>query len=429
VIDATLSRRLRRAVSPYTGIVRVLEECLHSTSDPPVFRVACELGRSERLLGGPLDHLAGIGGAGMTRGEAAAAAVGEALERYSASYVPEEALVVASASELGAEAVEPERFALFSDRQYAIPGFPFRRFTAQTRVAWVAGRKQPRGERAWLPAELVFLVSGALDGERPIGYATSSGTACGETPKAAVARGLFELLERDAFMITWANRLALPLLDWSADTSIGELDRRCFAPTGLSYAAVDLSCFHGVPSVLGVVRARGRCPGALGVGAGTASTIERAWWKALVEAFAARAAGAKLALLDPGTESIASFEGHIRYYADERHAEAAGFLDANRERTPTAAVAPLGAEVVEELCRRVADAGASAYVVDVTSPDVTELGLTVAKVIAPELCALDVVHTARFLGGRRLYEAAAALGLRDGPLSEADLNSDPHPFP
>ncbi len=429
MIEATLTPRLRRAVSRYTGIVRVVEECLHATSDPPVFRVTCEVGRDERILGAPLDHLAGIGGAGATLAEAAAAAVGEALERYSASFVPRESLVVASAAELGAAAVEPERFALFSERQHASPGFAFRRFTADTRVVWVAGRSLPHGEPAWLPAELVFLAGAALEGQRPIGYATSSGTACGETREETLVRGLFELLERDAFMVVWANRLSLPLLDWSADRRIGKLDERFFAPTGLAYAAVDLSRFHRVPSVLAVVRARGGCAGALGVGAGTAATIERAWWKALAEAFAARAAGAKLALLEPAGDRIVSFEDHIRFYADERCAEAAAFLDASQDRTPSAAVTPLGGNQVEALCARVAVAGSSAYAVDVTSPDVAELGLTVTKVVAPELCSLDVAHSARFLGGRRIYEAAAACGLRDGPLAESDVNPDPHPFP
>jgi ribosomal protein S12 methylthiotransferase accessory factor len=429
VIAATLPPRLRRAVSLYTGIVRTVEECLHATSDPPIFRVTCEVGCDERILGVPLDHLSGIGGAGATRAEAAASAVGEALERYSASFVPKDALVTASASELGAGAVEPERFALFSDRQHAAAGFPFRRFTGDTRVAWIAGRSLPSGEPAWLPAELVFLADTALEGDRPIGYATSSGMACGETREPTLVRGLCELLERDAFMIVWANRLSLPLLDWTSDSRIAELDRRFFAPTGLTYSAVDLSCFHRLPSVLGIVRARGRCAGALGVGAGTGPTIERAWWKALAEAFAARAAGAKLALLGSDSDRIASFEDHIRFYADEGHAEAAAFLDASLERTPTGAVPSLGCDQVEQLCERVTAAGSSAYAVEVTSPDVAELGLTVTKVVAPELCALDVAHAARFLGGRRIYEAAAGAGLRDDPLAETDVNPDPHPFP
>ncbi len=433
MIEAALTPRLRSAVSSYTGIVRTIDECLASSAEPRLYRVTCDVQGGDELLGSPLAHCAGIGGAGTTRAEAAAAAVGEALERYSASYVPRDQLVVASARELGATAVAPERFALFSARQHASPAFPFRRFTPETRVAWVEGTALPGGQSAWLPAELVFLGDAGI-GRRPIGYATSSGTACGETRAVTVERGLCELLERDAFMIAWAARLSLPLLAWSSVPALVELERRFFVPAGLTYSAVDLSAFHGVPSVLGVVRAPSGFPGALGVGAGTAPTVERAWFKALAEAFAARSAGAKLALLEsraygPHGEGVGTFEDHIRYYGDERRSSAAAFLDASPARTRAHEVRSLTADVVGELCARVVAAGSSAYAVDVTAPDVAELGLVVTKVVAPELCSLDVAHGARFLGGRRLYEAAAELGLRAAPLKEADLNPYPHPFP
>jgi ribosomal protein S12 methylthiotransferase accessory factor len=433
MIETTLPPRLRRAVSSYTGIVHALDECLASSAEPRLYRATCDVRGGAGLVGSPLDHCTGIGGAGTTRAEAAAAAVGEALERYSASYIPRERLVVTSARGLGEAAVAPERFALFSDAQYATPGFPFRRFTAEIEIAWVEGRALPTGEAAWLPAELVFLGETAL-ADGPIGYATSSGAACGETSVAAIERGLCELLERDAFMIVWAARLSMPLLDWSSEPALVELDRRFFAPTGLAYAAVDLSAFHGVPSVLGVVRAPAGLPGALGVGAGTAATIERAWLKALAEAFASRSAGAKLELLEAGAfgpagEGVATFEDHIRYYADSGRSRAAGFLDASPARTRAGDVRTFGGDAIASLCARVEAAGSSAYAVDVTSPDVAELGLVVTKVVAPELCALDVAHGARFLGGRRLYEAAVELGLRSRPLAAAELNPYPHPFP
>jgi ribosomal protein S12 methylthiotransferase accessory factor len=433
MIGAALPPRLRRAVSSYTGIVRTLDESLASSADPRLYRATCDVRGGDALLGSAIDHCVGIGGSGTTRAEAAAAAVGEALERYSASYVPSGSLVVTTARRLGNAAVAPERFALFSDAQHAIAGFPFRRFTADTEVAWAEGRALPSGEPAWLPAELVYLADTA-SADGPIGYATSSGAACGETSAETIERGLCELLERDAFMIVWAAGLSMPLLDWAGAPELVELDRRYFAPAGLAYTAVDLSPIHGVPSVLGVVRAPPGFAGALGVGAGTAATIERAWLKALAEAFAARSAGAKLELLErrsygPYGEGVGSFEDHIRYYADERRARPATFLDATPARTPVGDVSPLDGDPIVSLCARVAAAGSSAYVVDVTSPDVAELGLVVTKVVAPELCALEVAHGARFLGGRRLYEAAFDLGLRASPLATSDVNPYPHPFP
>ena len=51
MIADALTPSLRRAVSPYTGVVRSLEECLHLPSEPPLFRAASEVGRSRDLLG------------------------------------------------------------------------------------------------------------------------------------------------------------------------------------------------------------------------------------------------------------------------------------------------------------------------------------------------------------------------------------------
>ena len=435
---ASLPPKLRPAVSPYTGIIHNVEECLCAACEPSIFRAACELGAGEGLLGSDLDHLSGVGGMGRSRSAAASAAVGEALERYSATYVPVARLVAASAAELGEAAVRPERFALFSEGQHRIRGFPFQRFEERTRVYWVEGREIRTGRCAYLPAELVFLGRARPDDAVPIGYATSSGLACHEEVDTAVERALLELLKRDAFMLVWANRLSLPLLDGRGCPSI-ERDEAVFSAAGLRYAAVDLSVFHRLPTVLGVVRAPEGFAGSVGVGAAAAPTIELAWWKALAEAFATRAAGAKLALIADGAESpdlgrkLRSFEDHIRHYASHANARATSFLDASESRIPAAAIPPVeGAsrsERLSALCQRVEAAGATAYAVDVTSPDVAELGLAVTRVLAPELCSLDVAHEARFLGGPRLYEAAARAGLRATPLGQQDVNPDPHPFP
>ena len=83
---AALSPRLRRAVSPYTGIVggsRSACTALRSAALPGGVRSH----RGEGLLGASLGHLSGRRH-GTSRAEAASAAVGEALERYSATYVP-----------------------------------------------------------------------------------------------------------------------------------------------------------------------------------------------------------------------------------------------------------------------------------------------------------------------------------------------------
>jgi ribosomal protein S12 methylthiotransferase accessory factor len=429
---------IRDVVSPYVGLVRSVEERLVGVADSRLPVYTSELASDDRVLGGPVSHVGVTSGMAPDRDDAIDAALGEAVERYSLSYLPSERIVRATAAELGAAAVAPERFALFCAEQYAHPRFPFVPFTRDTQIPWIDGWAVDTGQSVWVPAELVFLADPVAPGEQRIGYATSSGAACAESESDAVLRGLLELCERDAFMIVWAARLALPLLEWSRDPALLDLDRRYFAPAGLRYSAVDLSAVHGIPSVLGVVRAPAGASAVLGVGAGTAATIERAWWKALAEAFGTRtsaanrvAAGEGEALRDDGA-NVLTIDDHILFHARANRAAAAAFLDSSSQCVDVRDVAPLpdGLDAqVRDLAGRIAVAGSTAYAVDVTAPDVATLGLRVVKTLAPELCALDVPHPARFLGSARLRTVPAELGLTDRPLSLSDLNPDPHPFP
>lgn len=436
-LDESL-RRLETLVSKHTGVVRSLQRFLAATDDAPLVSVACELADARDLIGADVDARA-IAWA-PSRRTATAAAIGEAAERYSASWLPEAELVLASAAELGAEAVDPERFALFAPAQYESPGLAFRPFTRQTRVRWARGVSLPEGARAWLPAQLVYLTGiPPATGETLVGYATSSGLACGPTIEEALASALLEAVERDAFMLTWHARLSLPVFDLAGEPQLERFLERYVRPTGLRVAAVDLSVFHDIPTALALVRGTHDDDVALTVGAAAAARASDACVKAFGEAFACRAWARLLLASDPKRQfepdfaDVADFEDHVHLYAMHEHAARAGFLDASHERRTPGDLAELpggtAAARLVAVTERLARAGMTAYAVDVTAPDVREAGLHVVRVLVPELCQLDLFHRGRFLGGRRLYEAAWRLGLRDRPLEPHEINPDPHPFP
>jgi len=432
---AAVLPRLRTFVSPLTGIVSGVHERLAAPGEDRLVGIACGIADGRPTVGEQLvDH---TGSEHCRRDEAEAAAIGEALERYAASFVPSD-LVTASAADLPT-AVDPEELALFHETQFEDFSFPFRPFRSDTVVSWVEGFAVPSGEPAHLPAQLVFMYAGRRgEAEERIAYTTSSGLACAPTLEEAVLAGLLEQVERDAVMLTWYDRLSLPLLDWSSDPELVRLDARYFAPSGLRYAAVDMSVFLGIPTVLGVVHGPPGALGALGVGAASAETVGAAWRKALGEAFTVQRWVRDRAVenpteLDRAAADICTFEGHTVFYAHPKRAARAAFLDASEQRRDTREVAPLEGEDVrariEFVCARLRRHGISAYAVDVTTPDVRSMGFRVARVLTPGLCQLDVVERARFLGSRRLYHAAHDCGLLPRPLAVADLNSDPHPFP
>jgi ribosomal protein S12 methylthiotransferase accessory factor len=252
--------RLEQAVSPLVGIVRVAPAIMVAADEARLHAFACQVASAARTTGSATVEYAGS--AHVRSERARAASIGEAVERYSATFVPE-GLTTASTGELGADAVPPESYALFHERQH-VPGFPFTRFTQSTRLSFVEGFALDDGRPAFLPAQLVYLHYGRS--EPPIGYPTSNGLACGPTLAEAVLAALLEVVERDAMMLVWANRLSLPRLTWLQDPAIRAVDSVAFAPTGLRYTAIDASAFFGVPAAIGVVRGSDGDRAAIGIG-------------------------------------------------------------------------------------------------------------------------------------------------------------------
>ncbi len=427
---------LKTFLSPYTGIIRAVVEHVRAPDEPTYVSYAGAMAQGAHVIGQSMAKY--TTGMHDDRDCALAAVLAEAVERYSVGYIPRDLLVLAAASELDGETPSPERFALFHSSQYAAEAFPFVPFTASTPVHWIQGFSLPSGCQAFLPAQFVFLLADvlALD-EQMVGYPTSSGVACGATREEAILRGLLELVERDAFMIVWNNRLSLPTLDSRGDRRLASIDAR-FAAAGLRYSAVDLSGFFGIPTVLGVVHGTPGELGALGIGAASALTIQDAYHKALTEAFSVRthvrdAVYEDAGLVPNSPDAVNSFDDHIFFYAYEHRAALAEFLDGSSERRATLDVPALAGrdlkERIETVTALLAERDVSAYAVEVTSPDVSPTGLVVMRVVCPELCPLDVVDRARFLGGTRLYRAAFEAGLADRPLDLEDMNPYPHPFP
>lgn len=420
---------LEGACSRYVGIVTEVDELLAAPDDSRLTHVFA--------VGAEGDERFEAGGTGYAASPTTArsAALGEAIERYAAARPPD-SLPLASADELDA-AVEPERFALFAPEQYGSAGFPFVPFTKQTAVRWVTGWSLADGRSVLLPAQLVYLVWDELaDGEAAIAHATSSGLACGTSTAEAALAGLLELVERDAFMLVWRNALSLPLLDASAAPELVAWERRYLDPARLRHDVVDLSDIHRVPAAIAVVHDVG---GSLGVGAAANPEPAVAYRKALAEAYASH--GAARRIRDAGAAGgfrddfadVVTFADHIRVYADPDNAPRAAFLTASPVRRALTTVAPLPGSTVDEqlasLVGRLLQAGIEPYMVDVTTPDVAELGLHVVRTIAPELCMLDVRQDACFLGGSRLRAAPVELGLRTRELPLSELNHSPHPFP
>ena len=227
---------------------------------------------------------------------------------------------------------------LFRRDSSSRPDSRFHPFTDDTPVAWVEGGELPGGAPAFLPAELVYLGAASPPGATSVGYATSSGLACGETPAQALVRGLFELLERDAFMILWSGRLSLPLLELGPESEPFRRPGWRFPPSTCrsSIESPPSSELSGPrrafrePSEW-AQRRRLRSRGRVGKRSQRLSRVVR------------RERSSRCSRPEQGSSGTGwpRFEDHIVRYADHGNAPATAFLDANPARVPLGAVTPL----------------------------------------------------------------------------------------
>jgi len=176
-------------------------------------------------------HVAG-GMSAQDDHQAFIAALAEGLERYIwfelIDYFKKPRTATVSEILTSGAAILPERFAGFSPAQRAENV----RLTLRedARYLWILGRSLTAHSAIWLPAQVVSGAHGsenfrAENGEPIILSPITTGLATGPDVEFARLGGVLEILERDAFMITWLNQLSPLRLDLPAlRTTSADLD-------------------------------------------------------------------------------------------------------------------------------------------------------------------------------------------------------------
>ena len=380
------------------------------------------------------------GGASADRGTALAKAIGEAVERYcSALYVLEE-LPFASFTKAPFPCVPPSAFALYTPEQYQRPDFPFVPFTSETVVRWTPALDAATGATCFVPAACVFLPYRfhKARGDSPIAQPISTGLACHCSPTEAAITGICEVIERDAFTITWQARLSRPQLRVGTLSSANQDLVQRFAKAGHAITLLNITMDLGVPTVLAL--ARGAAPEAPGLVAAAAASLdpEQAVRKSLEELDHTRAYCQKIKneqprlAADPNYEQVVNQESHLNFWCDSANAPHAGFLFASPERQAFSDLANLATgdpgRDLAVLVERVRAVHHQVLLCDVTTPDVSELGLAVVRALIPGFHPLAMGHHLRSLGSRRLWEVPRKLGYAGISPASGD-NPYPHPYP
>jgi len=432
--------RAERLIGKKTGLIRYLLELESEADDFGVSKYYAYLSHTSRFA--PLESSRKTGSAALSWQRAKAAAVGEAIERYCCSFYDVDNFVFASYSEMQDDAVAPGDFALFSEEQYSQPGFRYSRFSRNSKVNWVWGYSLIEQRSVLVPACFVYMPYRPMSGETRIKEAITTGAAAGSSLEEATLSAIYEAVERDAFTIMWLNKLPAPKVDLSSfknQAILRFVDRVRSSNLRLviNYIATDV----GIPVFFGMLVDESGNKPVVAVGAAASLDPELGILHTLEEVVQTRDWARRLVKQEKESgpfhlqsfEDVKDFEDHVLLYAWKDLREAFDFL-LNSSRSVTVDEIPnLSSKSVLEnvsLCREMLAAkGMDVIAVNITTPDITEVGFTVMKVIVPGLQPLNGDYAYRCLGGRRLYEVPRILGYAEEATEEASLNPYPHPFP
>ena len=367
------------------------------------------------------------------------AALAEALERYlwytQEDYFRNPRIATLDGIRKYEPAIAPKQFVGFSEMQRK--GNPDREMRSDTEYQWIKVASLISGKDVYIPSQIVSGIRkrNGMAREPLIRRATTNGLATWPTKAGAIMRGVLELFEREAYMITWMNQLTLPRI--ALDTlskqhpSLAYSLEQC-RRYRLKVHAVEMLTDAPTHCVMAVVEDESGLAPRFTVGLKSHRALHTAIEKALSEALRARLGQRKWA--EGGnvwdTKTPADLVGHyerLYYWSVPEHARHLEFLIAGKESEPE--TKPWDSDTEEEHLKRALEwcAQKKFELLDIPLGDSAKNPTPwhVEMVVIPELQPTYLTEDSRLFGGTRWQDVPKAFGYtpRNEPYTEM-----PHPF-
>jgi thiazole/oxazole-forming peptide maturase SagD family component len=436
-LAATTRRLLGRMLCPMSGIAQSIGFVMRGTHDPRITIAGGEMTGVHVLHDAPPPPPGAyhIGGSGLAYDEVMIRTLGETAERYAhhlALRARRHRLVRASYVQMRDReyaTLAPPDLAWFSEEQLARPGFPFSPIDHETAIGWVAAESLVDGMTRWVPARQAFVGYRArLEPLFDVGVTT--GTAAHTNPALALRNALLELVQIDCAMGHWFGRRPATRVDLDARThTLVAAIRRQLHPLGA------MPRFYWLPSpdlpglTIACLLERPDVPRQV-VGLGCDLRLNRALYRAFLEAAAVaqlakvilfRQTAAGRSTADGGSIGgrIYDLDANVAYYAqDDQKALRTAFSDGPCIGASALApdIEPYDIGDVRYLVNCFRRAGREVVLLDLTTGDLSELGLHVLRVWSPDTLSLSLPSAPPLLHSR--FDTYGGVG-----------NDEPHPYP
>ncbi len=337
--EVTKDRHIQRLLNtlPFliderVGIIRHVDETPRDPGSPDLFHFFAQACDTQALSG--QTNFSKTGGVSFERSSALAKAVGEAIERYCGAQYDFADLPLHTYADAPFPCVHPSEFALLSPAQYNLPTATLAPFDEHTPARWALTFDPLTGQVWHVPAAMVYVpyIYHRGKGESPIAQSISTGLACHGGFAEAALSAVCEVIERDAFTITWQAMLGHPQIRVE---SLSERNRDITArieKAGYPVTLFDMTMDTGVPSILAVSRSANFDAPPLVPAGSTSPAPEEAVRKSLEELEHTRTYCHKIKMYAPRLATDSSYANvtdqtsHLNFWCDPANTSLADFF-------------------------------------------------------------------------------------------------------
>ncbi|MDT8999854.1 TOMM precursor leader peptide-binding protein [Paucibacter sp. APW11] len=372
----------------------------------------------------------------------------EVLERF-AGHSPRRTATTVRGSyaqllgEFPGQVLDPQDFVLHEPWQQELPGYEMEPYSPELEYDWCWGYSMARRQAVLVPQQFAYYWLSNRPG-RPINrfvYDSSSGCAMGACIEEAALYGLYEVLERDAYLSSWYGRFTPRQIRLGsiADERVQALIARSEAE-GFEIHLFDMRLDVDLPLVWAmIVDPRQDAPVKSYCASGAHSSWEQAIFSALVEVTTSMgvyqrsmpAQRARAEAMFANSQLVQAMPDHVLLYSLPESYQRLQFLFGGEQvELAQCHSEPGERDLSAELLRKVQQTlrvAKDVIVVNQTFADMERHGLHCVKVLAPGLTPVTFGHQHRRVSLERLNAAARARALP--ALSAAQINPDPHNFP
>jgi len=354
---------------------------------------------------------------------------GETIERYALSS-NDNITILKSYNELVKErknALNPQYLIHFTDNK---------KYTSKTlsdKIHWVKGRSLSANNEVFIPAQLVYVPFIHYEDDALIQLPLSTGAASGISLNDALFRGIFEVIERDSFMIHYLNkfnshRINLGTIKNSQISKIVEMMKMY----NLELHCMDLTTDLEINSIAALVIDRSGLGPSVSVGlkAGIdqAQNLIGAIEEALMVRSWVRDDYSHLGLRTSKKKKITTIEERAKFWFPQHAIDYLSFWTKGRSVRQPKSIKNTKGITLETVVNCLLNKNVEIYYVDITTKEVEKCGFKVVKVIIPSLQPLYLNEKYPYVYSNRLYEAPISMGVLKKKRDINDLNKIPHPF-